>query len=176
MKNTLNVKMLYQFYHHAVKAELKRNGFSADIAKKINAEHRKIIERAKEIGKSEELVSDENMEMLISLEEETALERTALIEADGTAHYDNGAEKNVSSRRYFKEGMEGKETLSDPLESSVDKETRVILGVPVWKNGKVIGVLGGSYNVTALSRMLFNDFFEDVGYTLITTSDGEIIA
>lgn len=124
---------------------------------------------AKEIGKSEELVSDENMEMLISLEEETALERTALIEADGTAHYDNGAEKNVSSRRYFKEGMEGKETLSDPLESSVDKETRVILGVPVWKNGKVIGVLGGSYNVTALSRMLFNDFFEDVGYTLITT-------
>lgn len=72
---------------------------------------------AKEIGKSEELVSDENMEMLISLEEETALERTALIEADGTAHYDNGAEKNVSSRRYFKEGMEGKETLSDPLES-----------------------------------------------------------
>ena len=82
---------------------------------------------AKEIGKSEELVSDENMEMLISLEEETALERTALIEADGTAHYDNGAEKNVSSRRYFKEGMEGKETLSDPLESSVDKETRVIL-------------------------------------------------
>lgn len=40
----------------------------------------------------------------------------------------------------------------------------------------MIGVLGGSYNVTALSRMLFNDFFEDVGYTLITTSDGEIIA
>lgn len=131
---------------------------------------------AKEIGKSEELVLDENMEMLISLEEETALERTALIEADGTAHYDNGAEKNVSSRRYFKEGMEGKETLSDPLESSVDKETRVILGVPVWKNGKVIGVLGGSYNVTALSRMLFNDFFEDVGYTLITTNPANNIS
>ena len=94
---------------------------------------------AKEIGKSEELVSDENMEMLISLEEETALERTALIETDGTAHYDNGAEKNVSLRRYFKEGMEGKETLSDPLESSVDKETRVILGVPVWKNDRSSG-------------------------------------
>ena len=80
------------------------------------------------VSRQSELVSDENMEMLISLEEETALERTALIEADGTAHYDNGAEKNVSLRRYFKEGMEGKETLSDPLESSVDKETRVILG------------------------------------------------
>ncbi len=57
MKNTLNVKMLYQFYHHAVKAELKRNGFPKDIAKKINVEHRKIIERAKEIGKSRLLSS-----------------------------------------------------------------------------------------------------------------------
>lgn len=38
------------------------------------------------------------------------------------------------------------------------------------------GGLGGSYNVTSLSRMLFNDFFGGVGYTLITTCEGEIIA
>lgn len=131
---------------------------------------------ALEMGKSDNLLSDENLDMLDSLAEKTALEHTALIEPDGMAHYDNGATKDVSARRYFKEGIRGKETLSDPLESSVDQETRVVLGVPIWKDGKVIGVLGGSYNVTALSRMLFNDFFEDVGYTLVTTGDGEIIA
>ena len=108
--------------------------------------------------------------------EKTALERTALVEPDGTAHYDNGVTKNVSARRYFKEAIRGKETLSDPLESSVDQETRVVLGVPVWKDEEVIGILCGSYNVTSLSRMLFNDFFEDVGYTLITNGYGEIIA
>ena len=131
---------------------------------------------AQEIGKAEKLLSEENMSMLISLSERAELERVAIIEPDGTAHYDNGAEKNVSARRYFKEGMNGKETLSDPLESSVDEETRVVLGVPIWKDGKIEGVLGGSYNVTTLSRMLFNDFFDGVGYTLITTGDGEIIA
>lgn len=131
---------------------------------------------AQEMGKSENLLSEENLDMLDSLCEKTVLERVALIEADGTAHYDNNVVKNVASRRYFKEGMQGKETLSDPLESSVDEETRVVLGVPVWMNGKVAGVLGGSYNVTTLSRMLFNDFFDGVGYSLITTSDGEIIA
>ncbi len=131
---------------------------------------------ADKMGKSEELLSDENMEMLASLCEDADLERTALIEADGTAHYDNGTEKNVSQRRYFKEAMHGKETLSDPLESSVDQETRVILGVPVYKNGKVVAVLGGSYNVTTLSRMLFNDIFDGAGYSLIVTRDGEIIA
>lgn len=131
---------------------------------------------AKEIGKSDDLLSDANMEMLNALAEKTALERTALIEPDGTAHYDNGVTKNVSARRYFKEAIRGKETLSDPLESSVDQETRVVLGVPVWKDEEVIGILCGSYNVTSLSHMLFNDFFEDVGYTLITTGNGEIIA
>ena len=131
---------------------------------------------AKEIGKSDNLLSDANMEMLDALAEKTALERTALVEPDGTAHYDNGVTKNVSARRYFKEAIRGKETLSDPLESSVDQETRVVLGVPVWKDEEVIGILCGSYNVTSLSRMLFNDFFEDVGYTLITTGYGEIIA
>lgn len=131
---------------------------------------------AAEIGKSEELLSEDNLELLTSLRKSTALERVALIDTDGIAYYDNGAVKNVSSRRYFKEGISGLETLSDPLESSVDQETRVVLGVPIRKDGEVIGILGGSYNVTSLNRMLFHDFFGGVGYTLITTCEGEIIA
>lgn len=131
---------------------------------------------ADKMGKSEDLLSDENMDMLVSVCDNTDFERTALIEADGTSHYDNGAVKNVAERLYFKEAIRGKETLSDPLESSVDQETRVILSVPVYQNGKVVAVLGGSYNVTALSRMLFDDIFDGAGYSLIVTMEGEIIA
>ena len=131
---------------------------------------------ADKMGKSSSLLSDGNMKLLVSMAENTDFERTALIEADGTAHYDNGAEKNVAQRRYFQEAMQGKETLSDPLESSIDQEMRVILGVPVYQNGNVIAVLGGSYNITALSRMLFNDVFDDSGYSLIINQNGEIIA
>lgn len=57
MKNTLSVQMLYHFYHSAVKAELKRRGFSRDAAKNIGEEHKKIIRRAKDIGKSRLLSS-----------------------------------------------------------------------------------------------------------------------
>lgn len=131
---------------------------------------------ATDMAKSEELMSERNKEILVSLRKSTALERVAIFDADGNAYYDNGDIKNVASRRYFKEAMAGYESLSDPLESSVDKETRVVLAVPIRKKGEVIGVLGGSYNVTSLSRMLFNDFFGGVGYTLITTCEGEIIA
>lgn len=45
----------------------------------------------------------------------------------------------------------------------------MILCVPVRCNDRIIGALGGSYNVTALSQMLFNDIFDDAGYSLIVT-------
>lgn len=52
----------------------------------------------------------------------------------------------------------------------------MVLGVPIYKGDQVIGVLGGSYNVTALSHMLFNDLFGGAGNSFIITSDGEVVA
>ena len=57
MKESVNVKIIYHFYHHLVKAELKRRGFSKDVARKIGEEHHKIIQRAKDIGNSRLLSS-----------------------------------------------------------------------------------------------------------------------
>ena len=47
--------------------------------------------------------------------------------------------------------------------------------MPVFKDNEVIGVLGGSYNVTALSRMMFDDLFDGAGYSVITDKDGNIV-
>ena len=85
---------------------------------------------ADKMGDSSDILSDENMELLVSLAANTDFERTALIEADGTAYYDNGAIKNVS-REIFSGSHERQATLSDPLDSSIDQETRVILCDPV---------------------------------------------
>ncbi len=133
---------------------------------------------AAQIGKAgaDNLNSDENMELLKTLQKDTDLEHTALITPNGVAHYENGKYADVSNRRYFQEGISGKQTLSDPLASRIDQETRVVLGVPVYSGSEVIGVLGGSYNVTALSHTMFNDTFGGVGYTLIVTKEGDIIA
>lgn len=115
------------------------------------------------------------MNTLAELTSHTDLELAALIEPDGTAHYDNGAVKNISHRHYFQEALHGKRTLSDPLESSVDHTTRVVLAVPIMKEDTVIGVLGGSYNVTNLSHLLFDDLFHGQGYSLIIDPEGNVI-
>lgn len=121
----------------------------------LDINYQYLNEIASAMGRSEELFSEENKERLISIYEKTDLERAALIDKNGDAYYDNGVTKNVSHRRYFQEAISGEQTISDPLESSVDHKVRVVLGVPVYKDHKVIGVLGGSCNVTALSHMLF---------------------
>lgn len=132
---------------------------------------------AEEIGKTDDLLAKKNMNLIKSISKHTDFGATALIEPNGDAHYNNGAVKNVSHRRYFKESISGKRTLSDPLDSSISGSTRVVLGVPVYNNKhQVIGALGGSYDVTALSRMLFEDLFDGKGCSMIIAQSGEVIA
>lgn len=128
-----------------------------------------------ELSKSEDLFSENNISLIKAFMENTDLNRTAIIDSDGNALYDNNVVKNVAHRRYFKESMQGKQSLSDPLESSVDQQTRVILSVPIYKNNQVIGVVGGSYNVTKLGNMLFDDLFDGQGKSFIVDQNGNLI-
>lgn len=57
MKNTFSVRLIFHFYHNAVKAELKRRGFPKNTSRKIAKEHKIILDRAKDIGKSNLLSS-----------------------------------------------------------------------------------------------------------------------
>lgn len=132
---------------------------------------------AEEIGKTDHLLAKKNMDLIKSITKHTDFGGTALIEPNGDAHYDNGLIKNLSHRKYFKEVISGKRTLSDPLDSSISGSTRVVLGVPIYNSKhKVIGALGGSYDVTALSRMLFEDLFNGQECSMIIAQNGEIIA
>ena len=130
---------------------------------------------AQELSKSQDLFSEDNISLIQAFMENTDLNRTAIIDPNGNALYDNEVIKNVAHRRYFKEAMQGKQSLSDPLESSVDQQTRVILCVPIFRDKQVIGVVGGSYNVTKLGNMLFDDLFEGQGKSFIVDQDGNLI-
>lgn len=128
------------------------------------------------LGMQDELLSEGNMELIGRLREKSGLERVAIINEEGMSHYDNGVIKDVANRAYFQEAMKGSRTLSDPLKSKVDSYTRVILGVPIYKEDKICGVLGGSYNVGALSHMMFEDIYDGEGICIIVTDQGRIVS
>lgn len=52
MKNSVSALMFRQFYHSAVRAELKKRSFPRSMADKIINEYDKVAARAKDIGKS----------------------------------------------------------------------------------------------------------------------------
>lgn len=135
---------------------------------------------AESIGHRDELISEENMCFLRVLQKNSDFERVSIIDVEGNSHYDEGSVKKVVHRRYFKEGMAGNRTLSDPLESSIDGQTRVVLGFPIYIDGdkdkEVIGILAASYDMTALSRMMFEDIYGGAGFSMILTKQGEVIS
>ncbi len=132
---------------------------------------------ARYIGTSEELLSEANMTLLQSvIFEENSFERMAIIDRDGLSTYEDGIQKDVGGREYFQKAMKGQRTLSDPIDSKVDGNRRVIMAVPVFQGEVVSGVLGGSYDVGFLSHLLFEDLYDGAGYTMIVMSSGSVIS
>lgn len=128
------------------------------------------------MGEREDLFCQENKRLIQSIVKEQDLDLIGIIKADGDTYYNNGARKNVKNRGYFKKAMRGKKVMSPPLESKVDGRTKVILAVPIYKDGEVTGVLGASYNVGALNQMLFDDIYDGIGFSMIIDTSGKIIS
>lgn len=128
------------------------------------------------IGQQEELVSEQTFSLIRSIGEKSGLDRVAIFDAQGNGYYDNGMQKQVAGRHYFNVAMAGSRALSDPLESMLDGEMRIILGVPIRRGEETVGVLGGSYNIDALNHMIFQNVYGGEGYSLILTRQGQVVS
>lgn len=129
------------------------------------------------IGMQPQRLTLEQMEdVLQSLSSTDTFGRTMLILPDGTGYTSDGVTTQVKDRAYFTTAMSGKRALSDPISSSVDGDNKVVLAVPVRRNGEVTAVLGGSYDVGALSNLLFADIYDGKGYSFIVTADGSVVS
>lgn len=56
-----------------------------------------------ELSKSQDLFSEDNVSLIQDFMNNTDLNRTAIIDPNGNALYDNEVHKKCSHRRYFKE-------------------------------------------------------------------------
>lgn len=129
---------------------------------------------ARSVGRQDELLAADNIELIKDLQELCGFEQTALMDVEGQCTYDNGIQKSVAQREYFKQAMSGNRTLSEPVQSMVDGDERVILCVPVYHGKEIMGVLGGSYNMEGLSSILLDDIYEEDGLCMIASADGTL--
>lgn len=130
---------------------------------------------AAQIGKYGALNTQKNRDMVAAIKSTTTIDHVALVEPDGSAHFETGQIKNISHRDYFQESMAGNFCLSDSVQSILDQNNRVILSVPVPHNNSVIGVLCASYDMSTLSHIMFQDFFDGRGICIIIDEAGNIV-
>jgi len=124
----------------------------------------------------QDLFCEDNIKLIKSIKEYTKLENVAIINEEGESHYDNGSVKNVSHREYFQEALKGNRVLSDPLESAIAGKTRVIIAVPIYNQQKeIIGVIGGSYDIGNLNKIVFRGIYDGKGSAFLVSKEGQLI-
>lgn len=74
---------------------------------------------------------------------------------------------NYSDRTYFKQAMEGKTYVSEPLISSVTGEVTIIVAAPVWANGQMGGEIAGVVYFVPVET-----FLNDIVSTLQVSENG----
>ena len=128
-------------------------------------------------GLREDLCDEETMALADAIVASGDFSRILLIRPSGTGYSSDGAITNVSRRSYFLRALSGERAVSDPLSSSVDSQTKVVLAVPITgPDNEVRGVAGGAYDIGQLNKFLFSDLYEGSGYPILLTSDGALIS
>ncbi len=100
-----------------------------------------------------------------------------LIAADGSGITSAGASASYADREYFKKVMATqKPTVSEPLVSRATGKLAVALAVPVTKQGRLTGVLVGTFSMERLSTMIKELKFLETGYGQLADDSGMLIA
>ncbi|WCK55590.1 methyl-accepting chemotaxis protein [Aneurinibacillus sp. Ricciae_BoGa-3] len=87
-----------------------------------------------------------------------------------------GQSMDISSRPYFKESLNGKTVITDPLISKVSGKLAVVVSAPLYKEKKVAGVIGGTILVDKLVQVVNSQKLGQSGYAYMFNSQGIVIA
>ncbi|HEY3307867.1 MAG TPA: methyl-accepting chemotaxis protein [Desulfuromonadaceae bacterium] len=79
---------------------------------------------------------------------------------------------NISDRSYFPDLMKGKTIISDPVVSKVSGNPVVVVAVPIKKDGRIVGAMGGSMSIGELVQRVSTIKVGRSGYAFIVQGDG----
>lgn len=101
--------------------------------------------------------------------------RFLVADTAGNTYYTNGTTANITDRPFFQQAMAGKAGVSDPVISKVDGKMVVVVTSPIKKDGKIVGVLGGTVTIDDLIKRVMEIKVGKSGYAVVHQSDGLVI-
>ncbi len=103
--------------------------------------------------------------------------RFFVVATNGDAYYSNGATSNIKDRDYVQKVLAtGKPMVADPVLSRVDNKAVIVVAAPIFRNGKVDGVMGSTITIDDLSAIVGKIKQGQTGYSFVMQKDGLLIA
>lgn len=83
---------------------------------------------------------------------------------------------NIADRDYFQKVItSGNTVVSDPLISRGSGNQVIVVAAPIIKGGLVVGLLGGTVNLSEFAQIATSESIGEIGYAFVVQEDGLII-
>lgn len=87
-----------------------------------------------------------------------------------------GTNIGFESETFYNEILKGKKSVSTAIFDEENKEEYIYLGVPVYENDEVIGILSCNYKIDDITEIIDTSSFGKYGTTFISQEDGVLVA
>ncbi|NFM80750.1 HAMP domain-containing protein [Clostridium botulinum] len=102
--------------------------------------------------------------------------KMGIVGKDGQSIQTDGTTVNIKDRNYFKETMEGKRTISEPIVSKVDGKVVIIYTVPIKNGNTIMGALTAVREGNDISNISNSIKVGESGGAYLIDSTGTVIA
>lgn len=91
---------------------------------------------------------------------------------DGKAITDAGQKVDLAERDYFQVAIKGEEVISSPVVSAATSNVVVPLAVPIYRDGQILGVMGGSIKAEKVAQLVSRIKLGETGYAFVLDNKG----
>ncbi len=172
--NNLKNQIIKNVYNQLLELS-SQNVISID--SQINEQFSKLKTLADNFSHSDKLGDYEQILLMNDLVKNNGFLRCAIAYPDGSfITNDKQSNGNVSNQVFFKEALKGKPYVSEPIPAVLETSKSIIMfSVPIIRYNEVAGVISCSYETKEIDKLFSLSFFNGMGYSYISKSDGTII-
>lgn len=99
-----------------------------------------------------------------------------IMELDGYTRFHDGSEADFGWEDFALRALNGEVVVSDPFVFPITNELIMMYAVPIYEGNRIIGVLVGKKEGTALSDMISGLGYGENGYAYVFNQEGRILA
>lgn len=115
--------------------------------------------------------------ILEEMVESYGLKRAGVCQMDGSTTGTDGTFANLSERQFFKDGMNGKSSISSVLRDAMGSagDAVIVMTSPLMKKGEIAGVFGMTYDADVFSRSLTSSSFAGNGFSCVVNQYDQVV-